>query len=205
MEPTSPQPKLTPKQKAFADFYCGQSRGNATDAARRAGYADPEVSGWQNKQKVAVSGEITRILQSRTLGGEEVLERLTQHANGTLSHFIYTSGDVATLDLSTEDAQANLHLLKKVKTKRRTGGKDDEKWEEIETEIELHDPQAALVHLGRFHKLFTDKQDITSAGQPIILSDEERTSRALALLNAARARRDGSPSNDSPTEPDGVS
>jgi phage terminase small subunit len=162
---------LTLKQRQFVDAYVGQARGNATEAARIAGYSDPEQSGWQNKKKVDISAAIEAELKLRTLGADEVLERLTQHAQGTLRHFVYLSGDNVTVDLGTEDALAHLHLLKKIKTKRKTGGKEDDRWEEIETEIELHDPQAALVHLGRYHKLFTDRQEIGGTnGGPILIT-----------------------------------
>lgn len=47
---------LTPKQKAFADEYliCG----NATEAARKAGYKQPHVQGSQNLEKLSVSAYI---------------------------------------------------------------------------------------------------------------------------------------------------
>lgn len=188
-----PPPRLTPKQKAFIDAYVGEARGNATKAARIAGYADPEVSGWQNKQKAVVADAIREILAERTLKSEQVLDLLTQHANADLSPFLIAYGpDEFAVDLSTPLAKANIHLLKSVKKKTKSGGSGEKAWRESEIEIVLHDPQAAAVHLGRYHKLFTDKADITSAGQPITLSDEERATRAMALLDAARARRDGS-------------
>ena len=46
--------KLTNKQQAFIDAYCGASKFNATDAARRAGYKHPEVQGSQNLEKLSV-------------------------------------------------------------------------------------------------------------------------------------------------------
>ena len=36
---------LPPKRQAFVLAYCGESQGNATDAARRAGYAKPHPEG----------------------------------------------------------------------------------------------------------------------------------------------------------------
>ena len=42
--------ELTPKQKAFADNYIANG-GNATDAARKAGYKKPEVQGYENLRK----------------------------------------------------------------------------------------------------------------------------------------------------------
>ena len=53
------------------------------------------------------------------------------------------------------------HLIKKVK--ERTVMTSNSNGEETEThtfELELYDAQAALVQLGRYHKLFTDNSDV---------------------------------------------
>lgn len=42
--------RLTPKQKAFCDYYI--ETGNATEAARKAGYKQPHVQGQQNLEKL---------------------------------------------------------------------------------------------------------------------------------------------------------
>lgn len=42
-------------------------------------------------------------------------------------------------------------------------------------------------------KRFGEKLDVTTDGKPITLTDEERAARIDALLDAARARRDGLP------------
>lgn len=189
----TPPPKLTTKQKMFVDAYVGEARGNATKAASIAGYAIPKQQGSENLAKPVIAEAIRQILAERTLTAHQVLDRLTEQANATLEPFLVAYGpDEFAIDLSTPQAKANIHLLKSVKKKTKSGGSGERAWKETEIEITLHDPQAADVHLGRYHKLFTDKADITSAGQPITLSDEERTARAMALLDAARARRDGS-------------
>lgn len=170
MSDTALKSKLTLKQRLFVNAYIGEARGNATKAAQIAGYKDPEQAGYENKKKQEIWQEIEDALRERTLQGKEVLERLTQHANASLEPFMYMSGDVAVIDLATEQAKQHLHLLKKVKCKRRSGGKPDDRWEEIETEIELHDPQTALVHLGRYHKLWVDRSEVGGdSAQPVIV------------------------------------
>lgn len=68
--------KLTPKQKAFADEYliCG----NATEAARKAGYKQPHVQGSQNLEKLSVSSYVAerqkQIESSRIADVKEVME-----------------------------------------------------------------------------------------------------------------------------------
>lgn len=68
--------KLTPKQKVFADEYliCG----NATEAARKAGYKQPHVQGSQTLEKLSVSSYIAerqkQIESSRIADVKEVME-----------------------------------------------------------------------------------------------------------------------------------
>jgi hypothetical protein len=41
---------------------------------------------------------------------------------------------------------------------------------EVDVELELYDAQAALVHIGRHHKLFTDKSELTGKdGAPLVV------------------------------------
>lgn len=161
-EKKEPSPvNLTLKQRLFIKAYIGECRGNAKAAAEKAGYQGEdhtlEVSGSRLLRNAEVVAEIERHLAERTLSGAQVLDRLTEHANGTLEHFLRFDGDLVHMDLSQESARKYMHLIKKVKTKRRMSGTRDNPVEEIDTEIELHDPQAALVHIGRYRKLFTER------------------------------------------------
>lgn len=76
--------KLSPKQKAFADYYI--ETGNATEAARRAGYKKPNVQGSQNLEKLSVKSYIEERIkaadEARIAKGEEVLEYLTKVMRG---------------------------------------------------------------------------------------------------------------------------
>ena len=63
---------------------------------------------------------------------EEATERMADWSRGGLSPFLDGSGRI---DLTTPEAQANLHLLKKVK-------RTDTQWGET-VEIEAHDPKDA--------------------------------------------------------------
>jgi len=143
--------KLTTKQSAFVNAYLQSF--NATRAAREARYSKKTAYaiGWENLRKPEIAAEIERRLSELGMGKNEVLARLAQHARGDFSPFLTQNGDSIGIDLSSEQAQQALNLVKKVKSKVRRGGKEGETWEEVETEIELHDPQAALVHIGRHH------------------------------------------------------
>ncbi len=59
------------------------------------------------------------------------------------------------VDLNWDAVHEHGHLIKKMKQGRYG-------WE-----IELHDPQNALIHMGKHRKLFTESIDLTSNGKPL--------------------------------------
>lgn len=76
--------KLTPKQQAFADYYI--ECGNATEAARRAGYKQPHVQGSQTLEKLSVAAYIAERVkpteEKRIATGDEVMEFFTKVMEG---------------------------------------------------------------------------------------------------------------------------
>ena len=76
--------ELTPKQKAFADYYI--ETGNASESARRAGYKCAEQQGKENLQKptiIAYIAERTKPKEdNRIASGDEVMEFLTAVMRG---------------------------------------------------------------------------------------------------------------------------
>lgn len=160
---------MNAKQQLFLDAYVSTARLNATAAARIAGYATPKSEGYRLKNEPEIAAAIQERLEQMTLAAPEVLQVLSDQAKGTLAHFISETEDKETfIDLTSDAAKEHFHLLKKAKTKKRRGGKPDDRWEEVEIEIELHDPQSAAVHIGRHYKLFTDvKEQSGPNGGPI--------------------------------------
>lgn len=83
-------PKLTTKQQAFVDAYTGPARGNATEAARMAGYKGNDktlqVTGSHNLSKRMVTEAILAIesvtRSKRIADREEIQELLTGIARG---------------------------------------------------------------------------------------------------------------------------
>lgn len=75
---------LTPKQKAFADYYI--ETGNASESARRAGYKCAEQQGKENLQKptiIAYIAERTKPREdNRIASGDEVMMFLTAVMRG---------------------------------------------------------------------------------------------------------------------------
>lgn len=85
-------PQLTLKQSKFCDAYIGKAQGNATEAARIAGYkGSPEtlrVIASENLTKPNITHEIKRLTDEASKRGalgssQEVLERIWQIANGS--------------------------------------------------------------------------------------------------------------------------
>lgn len=153
---------LTRKQSLFVDFYIQTL--NATESARLAQYANPNKSGPRLLQTPSVEAEIESRLAKHHASAEEVLAVLSNHMRGSLGDFLDIDDETgsAKLALAEAKAQGKLGLLKKFKVYRESGtSKDGEPWEKERQEIELHDPQSAAVHLGKYHKLFTDKTELT--------------------------------------------
>jgi len=70
-----------------------------------------------------------------------------------------------TLNLTSEKAQASLHLIKKMKVKTTTRTIADIPEVTTEIDFELYDAQAALEKIGRHHKLFTDVLENKHSGK----------------------------------------
>lgn len=185
----SREKQATDKQHVFVEIYL--KTWNATEAARQAGYKGNDATlasvGYANLRKAEIREQIDARLAEFGMSANEVLARLASHARGDLSPFLSQDVDEVSFDLTTEQAKENLHLIKKIKSKTKRGTKDNgEEWEEHETEIEVHDPQAALVHLGRYHKLFTDKAENEQSGELVIrvVRDGSRTQTTNAAPSA---------------------
>jgi phage terminase small subunit len=140
---------LTNKQQAFVNAYLETL--NAAESARRAGYSEKtaRVIGAQNLAKLNIKAEINKRLKERVISAEEVLARLTTHAQADLGAFLTENwqGQI-TVDLKALKEAGLSHLIKSI-ANTKFGPK-----------IEFHDPQAALIHLGRYYKLFTDKVQV---------------------------------------------
>lgn len=179
---------LRDKQQAFIAHYLACL--NATEAARRAGYSEKTAHaiGWENLRKPEIRAAIDARLKELHLSSDEVLARLSEMAVADMDDFITPIKGGARLDIRKAKERGKLHLVKKF-SKGKNG-----------TSIELHDAQAALVQLGRYHGLFVDKlapTDPSGKKEYAGLTDDERAARIAAILERARARRDGS------TDPDG--
>lgn len=89
-----------------------------------------------------IKAEIDARLAELKMSADEVLLRLAEQARGEHSAYLLTNGTV-NYGAILEDGKG--HLIHKVKQTKY--GND----------VEFYDAQAALVHLGKAHGLFTDK------------------------------------------------
>lgn len=119
--------KLTPKQKAFADEYliCG----NATEAARKAGYKQPHVQGSQTLEKLSVSSYIAerqkQIEDSRIADVREVMEFYSAVMRGEVK-------DQFDIDASiTDRLSAGRELMKRYEKADNTKNESLDRLDEI--------------------------------------------------------------------------
>ena len=152
---------MNKKQRVFVEEYL--QCWNATEAALRAGYSErtARTQGSRLLTNVDISEEIEKRLKEKAMSADEVLTRLGDMARGDVGDFMDIESMSFHLSLEKAKELGLTHLIKKVKQRttirpKKGGDEEEEHW----IEVELHDAQAALVHLGRHHKLFTDKQEI---------------------------------------------
>ena len=142
--------KVTNKQRAFCEHYI--QTWNGTEAARLAKYKGSAgtlaVVACENLRKPNIRQYIKERLQELALTSDEVLIRLSQQATSSISDFIKVDGKTDSFIIDTEKVKEKGHLIKKIK------------YTKYGLEIELYDSQAALVHLGRHHVLFSDRLQI---------------------------------------------
>lgn len=146
---------LTTKQKRFVDEYVGGANGNATQAAKRAGYSEKTARsvGHENLTKPDIQAAITERLDQLAMPAGEVLARLADISRGSLLDFMeILPGGSWRLDLEKAAREGKLHLLHEV-SEGQYGPK-----------IKLHDPLTALGLLGRRHGLFVDRQEHSGPG-----------------------------------------
>ena len=98
--------KLTQKQQKFIDYYV--ETGNATEAARRAGYKQPQVQGSQNLEKLRdfIDERLKPDEDKRIADANEVLQYLTAVMRGEVK-------DTFDFDTSVRDRNKAAELLGK--------------------------------------------------------------------------------------------
>jgi phage terminase small subunit len=174
---------MVSRQKIWLEEYL--KTWNATEAAYRAGYANPPSAGGKLLAKPHLKAAIAERINERVMGANEVLVRLAEHARAEYSRYLRPN---ATVDLAAMERDGMLHLVKNFKHTRNG------------IMVEFHDVQAALLHIGRHHQLFTDKVNVSgeielkehaSATERILSRIDSVAARLRAQSNPAEPRADG--------------
>jgi hypothetical protein len=150
---------LTPLQRRFLTEYLSQLRPNATQAYIAAGGTSsyPDRSAHKIRHHPNVVQAIDEYFHAQEMSAAEVVARLSQQAGAGYAQYltVNAAGDLQ-VDAGRMLAEGMGHLIKGVK-QGRDGGQI----------IEFYDAQTALVHVGRYHGLFTDNTDLTSGGEKL--------------------------------------
>ncbi len=136
--------QLSYRQRLFVEFYLGESKGCAIDAARRAGYSSPHPEGARLLKKAAVRAAVEARLTTAAMAASEVLARIADVASINMMDFIdFSSENAGKVDLKLVKRRGLGHLIKRVRIKK-----------DGTSEIELEAKLPALVKLGEYYKLW---------------------------------------------------
>lgn len=175
---------LKPKQQLFLTEYLIDM--NATQAAIRAGYSEHSAysCGQRMLKNVEIQAAIQQKLNDSAMKSDEILQKLTEIARADMGDFLDVSSMAFQLDLNKAKEQDKLKLIKKIKqfTVIKNGKDGDE--ENTRIEFELLDQLRALELLGKYRKLFIDRTDITSGGEPLV--NQEIFEKALKKIYGDR-------------------
>lgn len=125
-----PDTKLTFKQEAFVAAYLGEAHGNATEAARIAGYKKPHPEGVRLLRNATIAARVQEQVAKYTASADDVLRELA---------------DVAFADW---------HEFVEVLSRDRKTGRP------LKVKMDLSNKVKALELLGKYHQIFTEKQQI---------------------------------------------
>jgi len=131
--------KLTLKQQLFVEAYLGAAKGNATEAARLAGYKGNDQTlasvGAENLKKPQIASRVRARVDAAAMTADEVLKELSEVARSEWRDHVQivygSNGEI------------------------------------LDAKLQLKDKVRALELIGKHHKLFVDQLDVTTKGQAI--------------------------------------
>lgn len=149
---------LNDRQALFVEEYLRCF--NRTQAAQAAGYSRKTAysMGARLLKNVEIEEAISRRLNDSAMTADETMMRLAAHARGDVDDFL---DDAGRFDIGKARKAQKTGLLKRLKIKetKRMIGETEVVTQEVD--FELHDAQAALQLIGRHHKLFVDRTELT--------------------------------------------
>jgi phage terminase small subunit len=178
----SPADGLTDLQRAFINeyFLCNF---NGVEAAGKAGYkgnySTLAAIASENLKKPKIRDEIDRRMSEHAMRANEAISRLAAMARGDLGDLLKEDG---TFDFAEAKKRGVTYLIKEYERIEEDG--------KVRTKLKLEDRQSAINTIIKELRLDagkpTDRTEIVEN-----MSDDERATRIAALLDRARARRDG--------------
>ncbi|WP_052731136.1 terminase small subunit [Spirosoma radiotolerans] len=174
---------LTDKQRRFVEEYCIDF--NATRAAKTAGYSDKtaQEQGSRLLSNVMVRKAIDDYLDSLSMTSAEAIYRLTSMGRGSIAPFVEPYGRGLKFDFNTEEAKANMHLIKKI-----TNGKDG-------MSFELHDPKDAIFKIMQLRGKVVSKHEHTGANGGPIKTDSKQQS-TVYIVDTTEGHKVPAPDDD---------
>lgn len=156
---------LTSKQQLFLSEYLIDM--NATQAAIRAGYSARSAN--QISQRLLglseIQAGIKQKLEQKAMKSDEILQKLTDIAQGSMGDYLDVSSMAFQIDLAKAKELNKLHLIKRVRQKTTTIVREGaEDVEQNQIDIELLDQLKALEMLAKYHGLLVDKHEIKTTG-----------------------------------------
>ena len=167
------------RQERFVNQFTGPCFGNATEAARQAGYSDAEGTGRRLLREPEVKEAISAKTRRAAVEADQILARLAEQAfaDGSLLAECYVDESVARgasdgspvsqqpgrkiLDWQKVRALGLGHLIRKI-TPTKYG-----------EAVEIYDAQRALELLGRYLSLWSDRIQVEASVDLSQLSDEQ--------------------------------
>jgi phage terminase small subunit len=176
-------PTLTGKQRLWLQSYLECF--NATEAARRAGYAGDDnalgVTGHRMLRNAKIQEAIEAFYEEHAMPAKEVAWRLARIARADMGDY---TGVTKPSDLKDVDS----YPVKKIET---TGRRLADGSVTVKMRVELHSQLQALEDIGKHHGLFTDKTEHSGEIKiPDDLTDDQRAARIAAILAKAQQRGD---------------
>lgn len=172
---------LTLKERKFVESYCGEARGNATLAVKKAGFKGTDNTlqtlGSQVKRRTHVYAAIQAWLTAYAMGAAELTRLITDMAGINPGPFVQLTAEGGLQWHITADAwETYKHWVKAIE------------WDEKgKVRLILHDARSAQRDLAKILKLYSDAPQWTLHLHLQQLSDDEVLRRLEVARMAARS------------------
>lgn len=169
---------LTMRRRAFVEAITGIAMGNATKAARIAGYASDNTASLQNTASrllgiVGVSRAIARKLAERRMDPNTVRADIATLANSSMANFGKVVDGKFVVDWNAAAAAGAIGEIREVEMVEGADGT------QIVRKFKIYDRTRAAELLAKMNGQLTEKHEVRVSGQ---LDHEHRVQNAVAKL-----------------------